>query len=299
MSREFFTENWSLKLFSLVLGLVIFFAVRTEQEVSTTVAVRLILKEPQGLINTADVPPEVTVRLSGPPSRIRALAPSELAPMTVDLSSFDRGFATVRIREEALDLPPELDVLSVSPSTIQLHFEPKERRKVPVRVAVQGKVAEGFVMGKTTVSPTEVHVVGPRREVSGVKYVRTAAVSVDGAKSDVSASVLFELPGPHARVEEVARAEVQVAVRPEQAERSVRLPLVGAPAGRPFFVEARLKGPKGVLEEIDEKALEAVLGPGGAFSPGAPVRIQNLPEGVELLHPLPTVPRAPGRVPVP
>lgn len=299
MSREFFTENWSLKLFSLVLGLVIFFAVRTEQDVSTTVAVRLILKEPQGLINTADVPPEVTVRLSGPPSRMRTLNSSELAPITVDLSSFDRGFATVRIREEQLALPQELDVLSVSPSTIQLHLEPKERRKVPVRVAIQGTVAEGFVLGTTTVSPSEVHVVGPRRELSGLKFVRTAAVDVNGAKDDVAASVPFELPGPHARVEEVPRAEVTVEVRQEHAERSVRLPLAGAPPGSPSFVEAKLKGPRGILDGLDEQTLEAVLGGSDAFSPGAGVRIRNLPEGIELLEALPTPPAAPSRGRVP
>src|SRR5690606_40588858 len=55
-TRRAFTSEWGLKLFSLALGLAIFFAVRTDQEVTTTVGLRLLLREPAGLINTHEVP---------------------------------------------------------------------------------------------------------------------------------------------------------------------------------------------------------------------------------------------------
>lgn len=292
--REMFTENLSLKLFSLVLGLVIFFAVRTEQEVTTTVAMRLVLREPAGLINTSDMPPEVTVRLSGSPGRIRALAPNELGPVTLDLSSFGKGTSTLRIREDQLAMPPDLDVVSISPSTINVRLESRERRRLPVRAALQGTVADGYVIEGITVAPVEVDVEGPKRELRDAKFIRTAPVDVNGATGEVTASVVFELLGPHTRVDGVSRADVKVAVGQERSERLVTVALDGVPWLRsPSSVRAKLRGPRRVIEALDEHALgaRAVVVPNARPGTSVPVRIDGLPEGVEVIEPLPTVPR--------
>ncbi|WP_373049324.1 YbbR-like domain-containing protein [Vulgatibacter sp.] len=293
--KAVFSSDLSLKVFSLVLGLVIFFAVRTEQEVTTTVGLRLVLREPSGLINTSDVPPEITVRLSGASGSIRALAPGQLGPITLDLSSFEKGQSTVRIREEQLALPPDLEVVSISPSAVSVRLEVKDRKKLPVKAILQGAPADGFVVEKTQVDPREVEVEGPRRELRDVRFVRTAPVDVTGAREPVNASVVFELPGPHARVTGgVSRAEVDVAIAVERAERMVSLEVGGIPgARRAVAVRAKLRGPKSVIDKLDEKTLraEAVLDEDAKSRKPFAVRIGNLPEGVELLDPLPTVPR--------
>lgn len=295
IDREFFSSKLSLKLFSLVLGIAIFFAVRTEQEVTTTVGLRLVLREPAALINTADVPPEITVRLSGSSAAIRALAPEQLGPVTLDLTSFGKGTATVRIREEQLALPPDLDVVSISPSTIGIRLEAREKRRVPVRPILQGEVAEGHTVERTSVDPGEVEIEGPAGEMRDVRFVRTAPVDVTGAESDVTASVVFELPGPHVRVRGgVHRAEVNVSVGPERSERTVRLDVANVPGARQAVaIRARLRGPKRVIEKLDEKSLTARAVVDGDAKSLAPykVRIENLPDGVEILEPLPTVPR--------
>ena len=77
------TSNFGIKVFSLVLGLAIFFAVRTEQEVSTTVGLRVAVREPASLINTSDVPGEISVRVSGSHGAIRTLDANEIAPVVL------------------------------------------------------------------------------------------------------------------------------------------------------------------------------------------------------------------------
>lgn len=293
--KQLFTNDLSLKLFSLALGLVIFLAVRTEQQVTTTVGLRLVLREPAGLINTADTPPEITVRLAGASGAIRALAPSQLGPIALDLSSFDRGTSTVRIREEQLALPPDLEVVSISPSAINVRLETKERRRMPVKVILQGTPADAYVVDKAQVEPTEVLVEGPRREIKDVKFVRTAPVDVTGAKEPVTASVVFELPGPHVRISGGSnRAEVEVNVVPERTERMVNVRVDGVPGARTAVpVRARLRGPRPVIDALDEASISAeavVEGDPRSRKPFA-VRIGNLPDGVELVDPLPTVPR--------
>ena len=295
IDRAFFSSKLSLKLFSLALGIAIFFAVRTEQEVTTTVGMRLVLREPAGLINTADVPPEITVRLSGSSAAIRALAPEQLGPLTLDLASFGKGTGTVRIREEQLAVPPDLDVVSIWPSTIGVRLEAKEKRRVQVRPILQGEVAEGYAVERTAVDPGEVEIEGPAREMRDVRFVRTAPVDVSGAEAPVNASVVFELPGPHVRIAGgLHRAEVTVAVGIERSERTVRLDVGNVPGARKALIaRARLRGPKRVIEKLDEKSLTASAVVDGDAKSLAPykVKIENLPEGVEILDPFPTVPR--------
>src|SRR5690606_23631851 len=196
-TRRAFTSEWGLKLFSLALGLAIFFAVRTDQEVTTTVGLRLLLREPAGLINTHEVPAEITVRLSGSAGAIRALAPERFAPVVLDLQSLEKGTTTLRIRDEHLGLPPELGIVSISPSTVTVRLETRTKKRVPVKPELRGAPADGFVVERATVDPGEVQVEGPQREVDEIRLVRTAPVDVAGATEDFTASVAYAVPGSH------------------------------------------------------------------------------------------------------
>lgn len=291
--RANFRSNLGLKIFSLLLGLAIFFAVRTEQEVSTTVGLRVVVREPADLINTSDVPGEITVRVSGSPGKIRTLDPAEIAPVVIDLTGFEKGLSNVRIREELLDLPPDLEVLSISPSSIPIRLEVKERRRLPVKPALRGTVAAGYAVGRVEVDPSFLEIEGPRRELEEIRQIRTAAVDVSGATEPVTASVVYELP-PHVRIvgEGSTRAEVRVEVAAESTERTVELPVRDLPESAEVVpVRVRLRGPRPLLDSLDVGAIEA-----RAVAQGTPgkdasyaVRIDNLPPGVMVVGPLPTV----------
>ncbi|AKU91631.1 YbbR-like domain-containing protein [Vulgatibacter incomptus] len=290
MIRDIFAENLGLKLFSLVLGLVIFLAVRNEQEVTTSVAVRLMLREPDGLINTGEVPSEVTVRVAGPSGRVRALDPTALGPVVLDLSTFERGVSLVRIREEQLGVPPDLKVVAISPSAVSLKLEAKERRRLPLKVALQGSVAPGYVIDKVEVKPTEVEVEGPQRELREVRAARTIPVDLAGAVDQLVVTTGIEPPGPHCRLGGTEKPEVRITIVPERIEKTVRVPIQGLGGGA-FFAQARLRGPKLVLDALDENRLRASAGEPSKVDARLPlpVKIENLPEGVELLEPHPTV----------
>lgn len=288
--RRIVASRLGLQLFSVALALAIFFAVRSEDAVTSTVGIPLALREPPTLINTADVPAEITVRLSGPSGAIAGLRSDRVAPITLDLRDMEQGSAAVRIREDQLGLPLDLEVVSISPSTVNVRLEPRVVRKVPVRVTTEGKPAEGLAVERTEVDPGEVMVVGPRREVDGLRFVRTVPVDLAGAKDTFTASVAFELPGGHTRVEEgPQRAEVKILLAPERMERTVQVQVATSDGVPALPVRATLAGPRTVLERIDERSLRAVLAED--VEPGSPAAllIENLPEGVEIIEPLPTL----------
>jgi len=120
-------KNLGLKIFSLVLGTVIFLAVQNEQEATTTVAVRLVVHEPEDLVNTVSLPEEVRVRVGGTAGRLRTLDSAHIGPVDIDLTGLGSGESSLRIREEQLGLPPDVKVLAISPSVISLKLEPRAR----------------------------------------------------------------------------------------------------------------------------------------------------------------------------
>ncbi len=288
--RGLLSENLGLKLFSLVLGMVIFLAVRSEKEVTTTVAMRLLLQEPDGLINTFDLPPEVMVRVTGTSARIRALGPDSLAPIEIDVTSLGEGLSLLRIREDQLGLPPDLKVLAISPSAVNLRLEPRLRKTLPVQVPLLGRTATGYSVDSVRVEPSEVEVEGPRRELRNLRAIHTAPIDLGTTDEDLRATVGLEAPGPRSHAVEARKAEVQIHVVEERVERTVRVAVEGGGEGG-WHASARLRGPKLVMEALDasrlrgrtERAAEA-----GSRGP-LPVRIENLPEGVELVEPLPTL----------
>ena len=280
-------ENWGLKLFSLALGIVIFLAVRNEQRLSTSVAVRLVVHEPASLVNTGEIPPEVLVKVSAPWGTLQTFDAADLPPIELDLADLPRGTSTVRIHEQQLGLPPEVDVISISPSMLTVRLENREKRKVPVKAVVRGEPATGFGLGKATVEPAEVEIDGPRREVREVSAVRSTAVDVAGARETVIAPVSLEAPAAHTRIVGQGRVTVRVPVEPLIAERTVRL-RVAVPGG-PRPIAAVLRGPKAALDAIDEASLRATPEPGNRSRRVVPVRIEGLPAGVTVAEPVPLV----------
>lgn len=286
--RVLFARNLGLKLFSVVLGLVIFLAVRNEQEMTATVSVRLLLKEPEALVNTADVPPDVMVRIAGTSGRLRSLDLDAIKPVELDLTTFEKGMSLVRIREEQLGLPSDLKVLAISPSAVSLKLEARERKRVPIRATVHGTPAPGHLIDSVTVEPKEVVVEGPQRELRELRVIPTAPIELDGAAEDVIATAPLDLPAPHSRLQGDLRPKVTVHVVQERIERTVRVAIDG---GGVHHANARLRGPKSILDALDEASLRGRPEASPKLDPRTPrpVRIEGLPEGVELLEPLPTV----------
>ncbi len=293
MIRRLLTENAGLKLLSLLLGVVVFVAVRTEAEVTTTVAIRLVLTEPRELVNTADVPPELVVRVSGTAGTVRSFPADAPRELLVDLSGLPPGVSTVRIHERELQLPPGLEVISISPAVLTVRLEPREKKLLPVKITLRGEPAPGYVVGAPELEPAKVEVEGPRRELREGAHVRTGPVDVAGVTREVVAEVGLDPPGLASRVLGRARARVRVPVVPEEAERVLRLEVANVPgAAAPVRIEAKVRGPRAKVEALDEAALRGV--PEARARPPYPVRIEGLPEGVLLVEPAPTVGRPRG-----
>lgn len=146
----------------------------------------------QGLITTVTAP----VRMHGIPDRLVLVrsAPEEvdvqlksfssLTPLPskldiaadIDLSGIREGQTTVRIKHSDFNLPSGMAISGVNPASIKIVTERKERKTVPVRVALRGGLARGLAGYQVAAEPATVVVEGPSAQVARVDAVATEEV---------------------------------------------------------------------------------------------------------------------------
>lgn len=146
---------------------------RQGQIISVTAPVRMH-GIPEGLALVRSSPEEVDVQLKS--FSILTPMPSKLdITADVDLSTIREGQATVRIKNSDFRLPSGMEMMTVNPPTIRVVTDRKERKSVPVKVALRGRVGRGT---EVIADPATVEVEGPAAQVERVERVTTEEVNV-------------------------------------------------------------------------------------------------------------------------
>jgi YbbR domain-containing protein len=206
------TENWVLKLLSLVLALILWFFVMGEQKLERSYAVSLELKNiPSGMMVANEIPSHIEVRIAGPRTLLMNLQTKDIG-ISVDLKDLQPGLTTLKRLEERLDLPGPLKVTRLSPSYVDIKLERIKARLVPVEVTVTGEPAAGYRVGRIRVKPEKVMVEGAESEVGGVGTVPTEVVDIAGASADIVATVPLNFLGKFSHLKGETTAEVQIAI---------------------------------------------------------------------------------------
>jgi YbbR domain-containing protein len=179
---------------------------------------------PRELVITSSVPETVSVQLRGPLSR--ALDPRLPVEVLLDLASARPGIQVFPIGDQDVQVPPEVEVVSVEPGEITLELEHQETAVLPVRPVIDGAPAPGFAIGRVRVAPAQIAVQGPGTLLAALDDVETTPVLVEGATGDVNVAVQARLPHPLLRtvtavpllvaVEVVAAPEPQPTPQPHR-----------------------------------------------------------------------------------
>ncbi|HKY44384.1 MAG TPA: CdaR family protein, partial [Pyrinomonadaceae bacterium] len=142
--RRIFLEDWSLKLLSLAIAVVLWLAVTGQNEpVTAHVNVQLNFIRPQSLEISNDPPRTVDVMLTGSRNKLDDLTSLDLVA-TVDLSDQRAGERVLRLADKAIiSLPQGIKVDGFQPSAIPIHLEPIVERQITVEPKLDGKPPDG------------------------------------------------------------------------------------------------------------------------------------------------------------
>ena len=188
LARRIFLEDWSLKLLSLAIAIVLWLVVTGQNEpVTAHVNVQLNFIRPQSLEISNDPPRTVDVMLTGSRNKLDDLTALDLVA-TVDLSDQQPGERVLRLADKAvISLPQAVKVDGYQPSAIPIRLEPIIERQVPIEPKLEGKPADGYQVYGVHPNKGSVLVRGPESRVNALQKVLTETISLNGLKESFTA----------------------------------------------------------------------------------------------------------------
>jgi YbbR domain-containing protein len=252
------TENMNLKLLSFAFALVIYSLVHGGQDARRSVVVDLeaiLPPESSDRVLVSSIPQSVRIFARGSNQTIDNLRASSVS-VVIDLSQNAPTHVTFDPKMVRLPEGVNVEIEQFDPAFIDLKWEQRVIRDVPVQVSVVGTPADGFVVkGALVAEPKAVKVRGPQSEVMVLQHVRADAFDVRGlTEGSYPRQLAVERPSPRLRIDPtsvIVTAEIAREVT-ERVFNKIPVVVVGPAKGKatPAEVDIRLVCPPDVVRGL-------------------------------------------------
>ncbi|HYC88834.1 MAG TPA: CdaR family protein [Thermoanaerobaculia bacterium] len=213
-------KNLGLKLVSLLLACILWWYVslpRREEvrERVVTASLALVGMPSYLVITTPDIPSSVAVRVRGRKTDLRGVA-SQTLEASADLSGINKaGEVEITIRPRHINVPDEIEVVSIEPAKIRFRVEQLRQRAVPIRPFLDGGVPAGYIIGQATAEPPLALVSGPASQIAKLAEVTTERIIMTGRTETFVQSMGIIADSPLVRVISPLTTQVTVPVLAE------------------------------------------------------------------------------------
>ncbi len=212
-------KNIGIKIVSLILACVVWFIVsaprrgRVRERIVT--ASLSLVGVPSDLMITTDIPGSVAVRVRGRVQELRALA-SQSLEASADLSQINRsGEVEITIRPQHINVPEEIEVVSIQPNKVRFRIEQVRQSAVAIRPFLDGEPPSGYLVGEATASPDRALVSGPASQILKLDEVATERIIMTGRTATFVQNVAVVSDSPLVRVVSPVTTQVTVPVLAE------------------------------------------------------------------------------------
>ena len=216
MSSSPLFRNLGTKLLALAIAILLWFAFSAQQRErisERTYRIPLsVANVPASTLIASPLPPNVEVRLRGPFTALRQLDPDRLEAV-LDLTDAPRGEKIHRLAPEDVNVPREIEVISIAPSEVRVVLDSSAEKSLPISARLTGKPAPGATVTEVTVEPRVARLVGPASTLSKMTAIETDPISLDDRSTGftVAANVLADAPGVRIREGQVVTVHVRIA----------------------------------------------------------------------------------------
>lgn len=263
MLRRVFIEDWSLKLLSLAIALVLWLLVTGQnQPVTAHVNVQLNFIRPPSFEISNDPPRSVDVMLTGSRNKLDDLTTLDLVA-TVDISDQRAGERVLRLADKAqISLPQGVKVDGFQPSAIPVRLEPIVERQVPIEPKLEGQPASGYEVYGVRPNKGSVTLRGPESRVLALQKVQTETIWLGNHKdSFMATNVAIDVPDPKVDlIDPVINVEVEIGER--RVEKTVSGVVVTAADGsrvQPASASVTVHGPSSMVDSLKTEDLKVVV----------------------------------------
>lgn len=149
----------------------------------------------------------VRLYLSGSGALLRSIRPEQVR-VRIDLSNAVSGTNTFAITHDHLSIPPGLSLKEVRPMVVDVTLDERTQKTLPVQADWVGKLPPALILVRSTITPLEVELIGPKTILGSMSTIYTAAISLNDitrtgkteAKVVIPSSFLTLKPGSKDKV---------------------------------------------------------------------------------------------------
>jgi YbbR domain-containing protein len=286
--REFFLEDWTLKLLAMIITLGLWYGV-TGQRAPATVRLRGVTLEfylPENVEISNDPVEEVDVTLEGSQGKLAEINARNLVARA-DVTQLKPGDRAPQLTRQnvIMDLPAGVRIVDVAPRSVTLRLEPVVVREVEVEARFEGGLPEGYTRSGVQINPARVRVRGPESHIAAIEKAYTETISLEGQKESLTLPQLaIDIPDRKA-IPLDPTVSVRVEIVEETVERRFANVAVRSAAGgqvQPASVAVMLRGPRSVVENLRAESVRLVaelredgtVAPRLSLPPEAQARVQ-------------------------
>ena len=271
--KQFLTQNWALKLFSILLAFLLWYTIASETDSVITRTVPLEFQGiPANMEITGETATEVSVQLRASSTLLNEMSPADVAGI-IYLAGEGPGSKEEALTSANIQTPFGVEVLRIEPLRVQFNLERTLTRTLPVQEVVEGEPAEDYEVITSFVIPSTVTVVGPASNIGPLESMLTTSIRIDGARSTVREFADLNVSDPLVRLESFSQYEVHVEIREVRTENTYNValePSLDDPSLwliEPASIEVLVQGPKSLMAEFDPSNLyftmdTSILSPG-------------------------------------
>lgn len=255
-------RHFSLKLFSFLVSLLLFFFVSVESVTPVEVDFPVVYDVPDDMLIIGRAPTSIHTTLQGPWAAFQDYTSQDVEPIVVRLEEVGPGVLRHRVQVSDIFAPAGMKIIAFRPAEIELTLDRKSERLIPVSADLIDRPAFGFEIADVRVEPKAVAVEGPISMVQTLDFVYTRPIDISGRDNSLSLEIDLKPMSNPLRLK-TSSVQVQIEIVEQFVERTfeqVRVQLSNAPEGTrvsPESVVIYLKGPRKVLGTLNEKVLVA------------------------------------------
>lgn len=196
------TRNWSLKLTALVLAVLLWTVVKSEELTRVSVGnvpIEVVLRDPGWILSAPPSPETATVIFAGPWRELVRLAvqkPRIIIPVDEVRDSVEvRQLRTGWVQLDGGELS-RLRTEDIRPGAVLLTFERLTTRVVPIAVRTRGELPPGLELAAPIRSePAAIRVSGPSRRLEGVDSVPTEPIELGAVRGSAAIRARVDTAG--------------------------------------------------------------------------------------------------------
>jgi YbbR domain-containing protein len=192
-------KNAGLKVLALAMAVVLWWFVAGESKVQIGFVIPIEIRNlPRGLAIANKVQREVEVRVTGPPSLLGNMTPSEISA-AIDLSDARAGRISVPIVPDSVKVPSGIKVQRVYPGAVEVDLQKLERRRLPVDARLPAHLRKKI--GRIEVDPPQLEVEGLAGDFEFVRRLQTEEIVPPAYAAGLfRANARVELRDGHAKI---------------------------------------------------------------------------------------------------